>query len=60
MTADLMTTTVAAAHLGVSVRTVARLVADGNLAPACTLPGGGWLFTPATVERTRRELLVAR
>lgn len=51
MTADLLGTTEAAERLGVSVRTIHRLVARGHLAPAAKLPGstGAYLFTSADV-----------
>ena len=51
MTTDLLTTHVAATRLGVSVRTIHRLVADGHLTPACKLDGprGAYLFHAADV-----------
>lgn len=52
-----MTTADVAQALGVSVRTVARYVERGTLAPSLRLPGlrGAHLFDPADVERLARE-----
>lgn len=53
----LLTTAEAAEAAGVSVRTVARYVERGLLAPAVRLPGlrGALLFDPRDVERLARE-----
>lgn len=51
---ELITTRDAARRLGVSVRKVSRLVAEGHLAPARTLPygrRGAFLFDPEDVKR---------
>lgn len=46
----------AAERLGVSRRTVQRLVASGELIPSDKFPGatGGYLFAAAEVERVRK------
>jgi excisionase family DNA binding protein len=51
----LITSPQVAQHLGVSLRTVHRLVADGKLAPAQQLPGpnGAFLFDQSAVEALR-------
>ncbi len=51
----LLTSPQAAHRLGVSLRTVHRLVADGKLAPAQQLPGpnGAFLFDETVVETLR-------
>jgi excisionase family DNA binding protein len=51
----LITSPQVAQHLGVSLRTVHRLVADGKLTPAQQLPGpnGAFLFDQAAVEVLR-------
>ncbi len=48
---NLLTTTQVAALLGVSVRTVHRMVAAGHLDPAVKAPGtrGAYLFDPDSV-----------
>lgn len=58
MTADLLGTTEAAERLGVSVRTVHRLVARGNLTPAGKLPGdtGAYLFDAADIAMLARTM----
>lgn len=58
MTSDLCTTQAAAHRLGVSVRTVHRLVADGRLTPACKLDGprGAYLFATDDVTALRAAL----
>ena len=57
-TTDLLGTTEAAEPLGVSVRTVHRLVTDGRLTPAAKLPGlrGAYLFATADVTALRAAL----
>lgn len=58
MTADLLGTTEAAERLGVSVRTIHRLVARGHLTPATKLPGstGAYLFAAADVAALATHL----
>lgn len=52
MSHDLLGTTEAAERLGLSVRTIHRLVARGHLSPATKLPGstGAYLFAAADVD----------
>ena len=53
----LLTTAEVATLTGVSVKTVVRWVAAGDLTPATKLPGlrGAFLFDPATVNRFRTK-----
>lgn len=58
---DTMTTAEAAARLGRTTRTIARMAEDGRLKPAKKLAGlrGDYLFWTADVERLARELAEA-
>ena len=53
----LLTTAEVATLTGVSVKTVVRWVAAGDLTPATKLPGirGAFLFGPKAVERFRAK-----
>lgn len=57
----LLTSPQVAICLGVSNRTVHRLVRDGRLAPAQQLPGpnGAFLFESAAVEAYRQQRIAA-
>jgi hypothetical protein len=57
----LVTSPEVATQLGVSVRTVHRLVTSNQLIPAMKLPGpnGAFLFDPTVVEMYRRQKAVA-
>lgn len=54
---DPITSAQAAAILGCTPRTVARMVKDGRLEPSLKFPGwrGGYLFTRAEIERAAAE-----
>lgn len=54
---NLITTSDVRDLLGCSVRTVHRLVASGDLAPALKLPGpnGAFLFDPEAVENYKAQ-----
>jgi len=54
MSQPITTTTEAAKALGVSAKTVQRMVSSGALVPLYTLPTGH-LFEPAEVERVKAE-----
>lgn len=58
MTADLLGTTEAAALLGVSVRTIHRIVTRGHLTPITKLPGstGAYLFDADAVRAFKAGL----
>jgi excisionase family DNA binding protein len=55
---DTITTAQAAEILRCSPRTIARMVEGGRLVPALKFPGknGGYLFSPAEIERVREDL----
>jgi hypothetical protein len=55
---DTITTAQAAVILRCSPRTIARMVDGGRLVPTLKFPGknGGYLFSPAEVERVRADL----
>ena len=54
---ELVTTTEAAAELGVAVKTITRMVEDGRLTPQQKLPGirGTYLFERAEIDRAKDE-----
>jgi len=52
MSQPITTTTEAAKALGVSAKTVQRMVSSGALVPLYTLPTGH-LFEPSEIERVR-------
>jgi excisionase family DNA binding protein len=58
MTAELQTTAQVAERLGLTPRTIARMVDDGRITAATKLPGerGAYLFDPAEVDRVAAEL----
>lgn len=55
--ANLLSASQVAEHLGVSVRTVHRMVSAGDLRPAMKAPGktGGYLFRPASIEQAKAK-----
>ena len=59
--ADRMTTEQVARRLGVTIRTVVRMAADGRLPVAFKVPGrtGTYLFDPQVVEMYARQLAAA-
>lgn len=54
MSQPITTTTEAAKALGVSTKTVQRMVSSGQLIPLATV-ASGHLFEPAEVERVKAE-----
>lgn len=60
-TLALMPTAEVAVALGVHVRTVHKMAADGRIAPVAKGPGvrGAYLFNPADVDRLKEELAAA-
>jgi excisionase family DNA binding protein len=54
-TTPLLTTAQVAAVMGVSTRTVARMVTRGELKPAEVKPPRGYRFDPATMRRASQD-----